>query len=73
TGSAAGDVEPQLRSIEEIDLGGPSVTPSRDWTRRQKTTRSDVPLLLQWLDEKGSVVRLISSSTESPDERRTNT
>jgi hypothetical protein len=66
TGEATGDAKPAIRSIEEVDLGGNDVAPSRDWSRRVPTVRSNAPLLVHWVDEKGSVVRLISSSS-TPD------
>lgn len=49
---------------EELD-----VVPARDWTRRVRT-RSETPLLVHWIDEKGAVVRLISSSTDTDAEAR---
>jgi hypothetical protein len=66
TGQAAGDARPVNGSERQHDPDEHDIVPARDWTRRQRG-RSETPLLVHWIDEKGSVVRLISSSSEDVD------
>lgn len=62
TGDAVGDATPACGSTRVGGAREHDVVPARDWTRRTRA-RSKTPLLMHWIDEKGSVVRLMSSST----------
>jgi hypothetical protein len=64
TGQAAGDARPASDSDSQPDDEEQDVARARDWTRR-KRARSTSPLIVNWVDEKGAVVRLISFSTDS--------
>jgi hypothetical protein len=68
TGDALGDArpEPDVAPNHSEDL--PNVVPARDWTRTARG-RSATSLLVHWFDEKGAVVRLITSA-DPEDEAR---
>ncbi len=42
---------------------------ARNWARRRPGWPDTEPLLLHWVDEKGAVVRLISSSSTQREQR----
>jgi hypothetical protein len=71
TGNARPDDEPAPNRFTR-DGGGsapnrstePGSAPAQDWTRLVRDS-SDTSLLLHWIDEKGSVVRLITSTSET--------
>ena len=64
TGQAAGDATPAEEPDRQSGSEEADVALTRDWTRRKLRRRSEAPLLVHWIDEKGAVVRLISSSQE---------
>jgi hypothetical protein len=71
TGNARPDDEP-IPSRFTRDGGGsapnrsavPGSAPAQDWTRLARDP-SDTSLLLHWIDEKGSVVRLLTSTSDA--------
>lgn len=63
TGQAAGDATPADDPDRQTGESEADVAPTRDWTRRRRR-RSEAPMLVHWIDEKGAVVRLISSSQD---------
>lgn len=69
-GDAPGDLMPVTETGRTADEVGHDVVSNLDWTRTTRG-RSDAPLLMHWVDEKGAVVRLISSSSEDAEVRGT--
>lgn len=63
TGDAADDHSTARLSDpeSESDFG---IVPARDWTRRKKRSHHEQPLTVSWVDDKGSVVRLITASSD---------
>jgi hypothetical protein len=68
SGDATGDARPVPEPTTEVATDEHGVVPARDWTRRRRG-RFESPLLVHWIDEKGSVVRLLSSDDSELDER----
>lgn len=68
TGEAAGEDMPADGSASTTDPHEHDVVPARDWTRRRRN-RSETPMLVHWIDDKGAVVRLISSSSDADDDQ----
>ncbi|MCW2926809.1 MAG: hypothetical protein JWM86_777 [Thermoleophilia bacterium] len=62
TGDAAGSTTPAPPMDPESD-GGSDNVPARDWSRR-KRAHHEAPLTVSWVDDKGSVVRLITASPD---------
>lgn len=69
TGEAAGDETPVPELDHTVDTEGRSDVAKRDWTRRTPGPEPDTSLLVHWVDDKGSVVRLISSHHADGDRR----
>jgi hypothetical protein len=68
SGDAAGDAGPTPDPTITVEPDEHGVVPARDWTRRRRG-RFESPLLVHWIDEKGSVVRLLSSGDSELDAR----
>lgn len=51
----------------EADAEHVELLPTRDWTRAHRRRQLEAPLLLHWVDDKGSVVRLMSSTPPDVD------
>lgn len=67
TGDASGDAKPTELAPNQLET--PEVVPPvRDWTRTARE-RSSTSMLVHWFDEKGAVVRLITSKDPSIDAR----
>jgi hypothetical protein len=60
-GDATGDARPKDGSAPNRLDQMPGVAPTRDWSR-DAHDRSMSSLVLHWIDEKGAVVRLLTSS-----------
>lgn len=67
TGDAVGDARPDS-DVAPNHPDTPNVARTRDWTRSARG-RSGTSLLMHWFDEKGAVVRLISSTDPDIDTR----
>ena len=65
--SAKGDARPEVELAPNHSTT-PEVVPTRDWTRTTRG-RSDTSMLVHWVDEKGSIVRLLTST--NPDAQGT--
>ena len=65
TRDALGDARPNSDEAPNLAEPSPDVAPTRDWTRTARE-ESATSWLVHWFDEKGAVVRLITSA--NPDE-----
>lgn len=65
TGDASGDVKPTELAPNQPETPDVAV-PVRDWTRTERE-RSSTSMLVHWFDEKGAVVRLITSKDPTID------
>lgn len=63
SGEATGDASPVERTAANRPADEPDAAPTRDWTRHTRG-RASSGRLLHWIDEKGSVVRLLTSRTD---------
>ena len=61
TGDALGDARPESEVAPNHLDETPNAAPARDWTRTARG-RSTTSMLVHWYDEKGAVVRLITSA-----------
>lgn len=61
SGDATGDARPVDGTAPNRPVDQPGAVPARDWPRHGHG-RSTSGRLLHWIDEKGSVVRLLTSS-----------
>ena len=66
TGDALGDARPDSAVAPNHQDAKPDVVPTRDWTRTARG-RSATSRLVHWFDEKGAVVRLITSADPDDD------
>lgn len=60
-GGATGDARPEDEVAPNHLSDQPGVAPTRDWSGR-RGRRSESSLVLQWFDEKGAIVRLLTSA-----------